>query len=277
VLRVDDWGGLLELAGKPGLAGKLLKLKDEKGTLESSQKEYQRLHAEVTKVREELKNKNLEAEKVKLLQKQLSAATMAETDFLDRKWPTASESLKSLIESALRTAARDSGLFTKHPDLQGKDGSEGPPLRPPGRQLQTAYDKVELERRRLGVLTRQFFPGIVQTSYQVNYVDPRLATPKTWRDVYDYDAKGNYLGWTRYDGKNVTPFNPDGFIVLEKDKLGRCSKARTVQYVQDAPTGKVGPNWSSLRHVLGDEIVAYEYAGDDDFRGKIKSRQAPEK
>ncbi len=80
------------------------------------------------------------------------------------------------------------------------------------------------------------FPGAVQASYQPNYVDQRLTALKLWRDVYHYDAKDQCTGWTRYHpDRAAAEYNHDGLLVVDKDDLGRCKKARTVRYTLRRP------------------------------------------
>ena len=158
---------------------------------------------------------------------------------------------------------------------EGPDGSaalqpirEGPA--PPADRL-TRYERNVLERFHAELLADLVYPGIVNQSFKVNFVDMRIATPRSWRDVYRYDDKGNLLGWTRHDGETKMELNADGFIVLEKDVLGRAIKARAVRYFADDP----GKNfWSrSLKQAPGNQAVIYQYEGPDDRRGKIISRE----
>jgi hypothetical protein len=136
----------------------------------------------------------------------------------------------------------------------------------------TPYEKLLVDQFHASLVSALGFPGMVTPSFQVNYVDPRLSAPRTWRDVYRYDAAGNYLGWTRYTAEGKTDFNPDGLTILKKDALGRCLEGRTVRYVRDPQTAP-GPNTNPLRQLAGDEIVTYEYAGEQDWTGKATSRK----
>ena len=135
----------------------------------------------------------------------------------------------------------------------------------------TRYEKALLDQFNGQVLGALVYPGLVNLSYKRNYVDPRLATPKTWRDVYRYAPNGECLGWTRYDGENQTEFDPWGLAVVEKDALGRCVKARSVRYEQEPPKGRFGLSANPLKTVLEDRVTEYEYADENDWRGRLKA------
>ncbi len=139
----------------------------------------------------------------------------------------------------------------------------------------TRYQKAMLERFHASVISGLLYPGLVAGSYKVNHVDPRIAAPKAWRDVYHYDARGNRTGWTRYDGEHAIEFSADGLLVLDKDAQGRCIKARTVRYQPGRPPrGSRSWNWTPMKQVPGNEILHYEYDGKDDRKGRVKRREA---
>lgn len=136
----------------------------------------------------------------------------------------------------------------------------------------TAYDRAQLEYTHLALIAARAFPGAVQVSYQPNYVDQRLTALKLWRDVYHYDAKDACTGWTRYHPDSAAQeFNYDGLLVVEKDELGRCTKARTVRYTRTATKNVF--DWNPLRTELGDAFVTYTFAGPDDRRGQQSARE----
>jgi hypothetical protein len=243
-------------------------------------------------------------EAVQAAGKSLEAAEKALKDFLERPLAAGRPSLKSALEKALDDLVRNPTLYADHADTfsrlyRSADGparaavaaarkrlvgmgvaKDGPgdtlrpqPIRPgagPVAERLTPYEKAMLQRFHLEALTRLVYPGLLGGSYRVNYVDPRLSAPKAWRDVYRYDAQGHPLGWTRYDGERATAFNPDGLLVLKTDDRGRCVRARTVRYTQALP-GRGTPAWGALQYVPADQIVTYEYAGDQDWKGRIKS------
>lgn len=63
-----------------------------------------------------------------------------------------------------------------------------------------------------------------------NYTDPLLDRPKSWRDVYRYDASGKLAGWTRHQGDKVLDFAPDGNLVVRRDANGKVIESRPVSY-----------------------------------------------
>ena len=62
-----------------------------------------------------------------------------------------------------------------------------------------------------------------------SYADPALLTPASWRDTYQYDPQGQWLGWTRTRDGATEEFTRDGALVLKRDEQGRPSEARTVR------------------------------------------------
>ena len=94
----------------------------------------------------------------------------------------------------------------------------------------TAAEQNLIQSFNLELLNDILFPTFLNRRPTVNYVDPRLSIPKDWRDVYRYDADGNLLGWTRYDGRSVADFTPGGHLVVKKDPKGRPVMAREVRY-----------------------------------------------
>jgi hypothetical protein len=142
----------------------------------------------------------------------------------------------------------------------------------------TRFEKALLEQFHAELVNRMVLPGVVQCPWRLNYVDPSISAPKTWRDVYHYDAQGVCTGWTRYDGQQTTDFTAEGLMVLEKDARGRCLKARAVRYEQDKPKGedprrRFGFNSSPLRCLPAGEVVFYEYANDADTKGRTVKRE----
>jgi hypothetical protein len=131
----------------------------------------------------------------------------------------------------------------------------------------TKFELAHLEAFHAALLADLVFPGMLQVNFQVNFVDHRLSVPREWRDVYRYDAKGEYIGWMRYSADGVQFFNHEGLLAVEKDNLWRCVKGRTVGYVQDPPKMKY-INTSPLRMLQGDTLVHYEFDGPNDMRGR---------
>jgi hypothetical protein len=157
-----------------------------------------------------------------------------------------------------------------------KDGPAGgwdlTPLRGPDRL--TAYEKALLEQYAGAMLGQLYFGGLVIFTYNRNYVDPRLAPAKTWRDVYRYSPTGEATGWTRYDDRGPREFNRWGLLSIEKDSLGRCIRARGVKYELDAPKSGRADRWSrpSLREVVEEDVTEYEYADEKDWCGRVKAK-----
>jgi len=188
---------------------------------------------------------------------------------LEALLPPADQSRKDRLTAA-RKRLVELGILQPDKDrfvLQSirKDG-------PPAERL-TTYEQNALARFHADVLSTVVYPKLVAVNFQVNFVDQRLTTPKFWRDIYRYDARGNRLGWLRRDGETETEFNADGHAVLEKDALGRTVKARSVRYELD-PAALKSNNVRVLKPVWGDKVLTYEYAGDDDFKGKVAKEEA---
>jgi len=237
-------------------------------------------------------------------QKDQEAANRAVNDLLDGRTKEVSISIRGLADKHLHQVAQDPNLFENPLFLESLQRIEPArlaavqaarkrlvsfglaekeigtklaltPLRPgiAGSPPQwTAYEKAQIERFNASFLSIMIFPGSVNASYQVNFVDQRLTAPREWRDVYYYDAKGQCLGWTRFDGKVMHDFTADGLLVTKKDVLGRPAEARGVRYVQDA-TKSFGLNSNPLRFVPGD-TVTIEYDGPEDRHGKVKNVEA---
>jgi hypothetical protein len=128
-----------------------------------------------------------------------------------------------------------------------------------------------LERFHGELLSGLLYPKFVAVNFKGNFVDQRLSTPKTWRDVYRHDARGHRLGWTRFDEDGEQEFNADGLVVLEKDGKGRALKARIVKYEYDDSHKKAGTR--IVRPVLGNQVVHYAYSDDDDWKGRATSQE----
>ena len=139
----------------------------------------------------------------------------------------------------------------------------------------TSYEKKMLQGLNATTLGSLFFPGVITNTPKRNYVDRRIVALKSWRDVYHYNETGNLKGWTRYGGKRKRHFNADGFIVLERDSLGRCIEARKVVYrrvplQRDAKGRITGYDDKALTFHTGKEIAYYDYDGPNDDKGRIR-------
>jgi len=193
---------------------------------------------------------------------------VANRNSIDKLYEAADKAGKDAFDRALRDLTRG-GLL-----LQKGDSLELNPLRhglAPAMERLSRYEQVLISRLNLTILTQLMFPGILSGAYGANYVDQKLAFQKSWRDIYQYDADGNLLGWTRVDGGRNTTFNRDGFILLDTDEQGRCAKAQTVKYGIKRQEG--GRSTVQLVYEPGDEIVYYEYGGVDDWQGRVVRRE----
>jgi len=218
------------------------------------------------------------------LYKKSAAAEKDIHDFLNQTGPA--KSLRVIADDLLRDKVQDLDLLPRfwkenvwaptyyrgilnNLNLMGilANGTKSPLvfklLQPGG----TAYEKMLIQRANAALLTEGILPKILKAEIVNNFVDQRLATPRFWRDVYHYDDKGNYGGWTRYGAEKTLEFNADGLLILAKDDRGRCSKAATVRYVRD-PRITPGINENPLRMMVLDRNVTYEYSGPDDRQGK---------
>lgn len=233
------------------------------------------------------------------------AASKAAADVFTRKREGLKAPVKELVYGAFTAMAADPNFYSGNAAaiaaaLQGdagrkaaldagrkrlvgfgllKDGPEGSfdlkPLRgagPPAARL-TRFERSLLEQFNVQVLGRLAYAGAVNFTYKRNYVDMRVAIPKSWRDVYRYSPTGECIGWTRHDGAAATEFNASGRVVLQKDALGRCLKAQAVRYEMDgagADPRRLQPG--PLKMVREAGVTEYEYANDADWRGRAKAQ-----
>ena len=250
-------------------------------------------------------DKKAEAEAAEA-RKAADAASKAAADVLTRKREGLKAPVKDLVQGALAAMASDPNFYPENAQaiaalVQGDAGrkgvldaarkrlagfgllKEGPelsfdltPLRQgagPIAERLTRFEQALLAQFNAQILGRVVYTGVVNFSYKRNYVDMRIAIPKAWRDVYRYNPAGECIGWTRYDGAAATDFNQWGLAVLEKDALGRCLKAQAVRYEMEsagADPRRLQPGL--LKMVRETAVTEYEYANDDDWRGRVKTR-----
>jgi hypothetical protein len=236
--------------------------------------------------------------------KTISDAQQAEAQLLKQKMPSLNVGAAELVQKALDSLLQDPSLwrvnsseieslyrsggkeageafnqiranlitFGVAEDLHGSlfrlkllDGSS-PSARP------TRYEEGMIARLNGVLLSRLIFPGILNSDWRPNYVDRDLFSAKEWRDVYRYAPDGTPAGWRRYQSSGVMDFNSDGLLVLNRDSLGRCIKARIVRY--DLEPDRSDPNGRAqlVKMVLTDTIREYGYLGANDWKGFIKSR-----
>ena len=111
---------------------------------------------------------------------------------------------------------------------------------------QTAFDRELMGWLNAERLSQIVFPETLHVQRLVNYVDVRLSLPRVWRDVYINRANCQNTGWTRMQPGLKEPafFTPDGKLVVQRDDLGRCHKARNVVYSfvnQERSGGSLSP------------------------------------
>jgi hypothetical protein len=101
------------------------------------------------------------------------------------------------------------------------------------------------------------------------YADPSLTMPKTWKDLYDYDAKGQLKGWYR-TRKIGAPdrFTYAGHKILTTDKLNRPLRACGVQYMP-RQQGENRPTELTYVDSL-QQVFVYSYNTDEDMIGTFK-------
>ena len=196
--------------------------------------------------------KTAEAE-VQAASKTTQAKTKAREDFLDAKSPTP---LRQLAEKPLGGEAgfRSSDFMKRLTDSKPWTEASADVKRAVdaardayvglGYDLAvepaTEFGRAQRERHQAARLGSGYmlFPGSLNAEFRLNFVDRRETAPKFWRDVYRYDADGGLLGWTRHEGKTATEYGAQGYVIEEKDALGRCSVGRNVEYRLVAGRGR---------------------------------------
>jgi hypothetical protein len=179
-------------------------------------------------------------------------------------------SVRTATESALADLAAQPKLWEKiGGEVQAMVAAD-PSRAAAVKAARRRFDASEsVERFNGEILESVVFAGAARFTYERNYVDGRIATAKSWRDVYRYGPAGEIEGWTRLDPTGPTEFTREGFLVLAQDFEGRCARAQAVRYEREG-TGAPGRATSSgtLRVVPGERTYRYEYAGDNDRRGR---------
>jgi hypothetical protein len=97
----------------------------------------------------------------------------------------------------------------------------------------TAGEKHHLAQFHLTVLNFALLPELIDRVEAPAFVDPRLTTPKPWRDLHHYDADGKSSGWTRIMDGRAFEFDRDGNLL----KQGPTGPATPVKYAKDEKTG----------------------------------------
>ncbi len=79
------------------------------------------------------------------------------------------------------------------------------------------YHRNRIQQLNIAILHSMVYPGLLEWRWRGNFVDPRIVTPRTWRDVYRYTPDGRLVGWARFRGDRKEHFTADGAMVLKKD------------------------------------------------------------
>lgn len=96
----------------------------------------------------------------------------------------------------------------------------------------TPADRFYLNGLNLTVMSQAMFPDVLDRSIAPAWVDPRLTTPKAWRDVHRYDDAGKLIGWIRHQAGRTAWFDPEGRYLPEGPK--QPDKAQAVVYEKNA-------------------------------------------
>ena len=99
----------------------------------------------------------------------------------------------------------------------------------------TAGEKHHLAQFHLTVLSLALLPELLDRVEGPAYVDPRLTTPKPWRDVHHYDGDGKHTGWTRVMDGRAFEFDTEGRLLTQ----GPTGPAAEVRYERDEKTRKL--------------------------------------
>jgi hypothetical protein len=101
------------------------------------------------------------------------------------------------------------------------------------------------------------------------YADPTLTLPKKWKDLYDYDSKGQMKGWyrTRKTG-SAERFTYAGHKVLTTDKLNRPLQTCGVQYIPRQEGGDIPTELTYVDNLQ--QLFVYSYTSDEDLIGTFK-------
>ncbi|MEI6533999.1 MAG: hypothetical protein WCN98_01575 [Verrucomicrobiaceae bacterium] len=99
----------------------------------------------------------------------------------------------------------------------------------------TGGERARLRELNLTILSTALLPEFLERSNKPAFVDPRLTSPKSWRDVYQYDKAGACTGWTRITNGRSYEFNSDGHLLPD----GRGGRALAVKLIRDDHDGRL--------------------------------------
>lgn len=227
---------------------------------------------------------------LKVARDAFNKADQAGKKLLDERVEAIKASPREAVEGVLLQWMRDPALYAQRLDLIRSDDARVPELKKLRGQLVgwgviedgrveqfkltaatlSPHQRMMLERFNAEIIAGMLFkPGLVQSSFTAELVDPRLAWPKHWRDVYQYEADGRLAGWVRYDGTVAIEYSAHWGIVMQRDRLGRTVMARPVTYERKlSPRGTPEP----VRIVPASRPITIEYAGDEDRVGRSTTR-----
>ncbi len=147
--------------------------------------------------------------------------------------------------------------FYKIDERLGEEHLELRSVTPGSGDVLSRLTRMEREQLRYlnQMLLADLFPAFILAGNGAQFSDARVTTPKNWRDVFDYDAKGQLTGWTRFHLGRAVEYTAYGHLVLEKDDRGRPRRARASSYVLDRDgTLTIQPANRSFRYKYRSEV-----------------------
>ncbi len=144
----------------------------------------------------------------------------------------------SANEAAIRAAAEDS----PNPNALNALGNALERLKWVGVAISDTppdHERYHLEQFNADILGDVLLPQFLNRPPGLNYVDPRLTSPKHWRDVYRYGDDGKLTGWTRYQNGQRTEFDQNGDLILSRKPDGSPNKVVHVRYSIDPKTKRL--------------------------------------
>lgn len=147
--------------------------------------------------------------------------------------------------------------FYKIDERLGEDHLELRSVTPGSGDVLSRLTRMEREQLRYlnQMLLADLFPAFILAGSGAQFSDSRVTTPKNWRDVFHYDAKGQLTGWARFHLGRAVEYTAHGHLVLEKDDRGRPLRARAVSSVLDRDgTLTIHPANRSFRYEYRSEV-----------------------
>ena len=176
--------------------------------------------------------------------------------------PSFDEIRSQLVREGLLTPDA-SGRLQLTPRLAGET---------PASKRLTNYERKCLERLHRTILEVALFPGALSLGYEPLYVDPRLATPKTWRDIYHYE-NDVLVGWTRlHSDGSEEEYAANGTRVIKKDRLGRPLITQGLNYVKQHD----GEGHARLAIVPKEHYFSFSYNSEESWDGVVREIDATE-